>query len=125
MPLRSRRTSVLLVDDDADVLDAYAQYLETADIEVNAFSDSRDVIDAAARLKPDVIVLDLAMPGLNGYDVVEALQCRRDTGSIPVILFSGWPREPKKESPQVRAYFEKSCMPADLLALVRTIGGQT
>jgi CheY-like chemotaxis protein len=116
------RTSVLFVDDDVDVLGAFGNYLKIAGLDVTTFSDPWYAIEAAVRMLPDVIVLDVAMPGLNGYNVIDALRCRQDMAAIPVVLFSGWPREPTRELPQVRAHVAKPCMPGHLLAIVRMLG---
>jgi CheY-like chemotaxis protein len=122
--INHKKPSVLFVDDDVEVLNVFGRYLETAGLDVATSSDPWDAIKVAVRMLPNVIVLDYAMPGLNGYDIVDALQCRRDTAAIPVIFFSGWLREPVRALPHVRAFVEKPCTPQELLGVVRMFSGR-
>lgn len=64
---------VLLADDHALLLDAFQRLLEPAYTVVGAVTDGRELVAAALRLKPDVIVADISMPRLNGLDACEAL----------------------------------------------------
>jgi CheY-like chemotaxis protein len=126
MPLLTRKKlCVLVVDDDVDVLEALGSYLETTGLDVVTVLDPWEGIKAAVRLLPDVIVLDIAMPGLDGYDVVDALQCRQDTAAIPVIFYSARLREHgEKKTRDVQAYVQKSCTSQDLLGVIRMLGGR-
>jgi DNA-binding response OmpR family regulator len=56
MPASRRKTHVLVVDDDSDILDCYGQYLRTAGLHVTTAADAREAIIVAARSLPDVIV---------------------------------------------------------------------
>jgi DNA-binding NarL/FixJ family response regulator len=67
------RPTILLADDHAILLDAFKRLLEPAYAVVGAVTDGRALVEAALRLKPDVIVADISMPQLNGLDACERL----------------------------------------------------
>jgi len=80
---------VLIVDDDPDIRDALGECLRFEGYGVHAAVDGRDALDRLEfGLKPDVILLDLMMPVLNGFDVLQALRKRPDWKSIPVVVVS-------------------------------------
>jgi DNA-binding NarL/FixJ family response regulator len=79
------RPRVLLADDHLQVLDSVSSFLST-DFEVVATaSDGREAVDLALRLEPDIAVLDMAMPGLDGFQTVEELK-RHGSPARPVFL---------------------------------------
>ncbi len=81
--------SVLIIDDDARAVEAMADMLENHGVTVFRALDGRQGIDLARRCQPDAILLDLMMPGISGFDVIEALQSRKETATIPVIVLTG------------------------------------
>lgn len=79
---------LLLVDDDPDILDIYRMILEEEGYVVRtAISGAQAIVDAR-RYLPDLILLDLMMPGTNGIAVCTALRSRRKTAGIPIIFLS-------------------------------------
>jgi two-component system response regulator HydG len=77
--------SVLLIDDDADVLRAVGEYFDKAGYEVSRATTAEQGLETFARLRPDVVILDLHLPDLGGLEVLERL--RSQGGSI--ILLTG------------------------------------
>lgn len=84
--MRSAPT-VFLVDDDADVLKAHARILRSADFAVIAFDSPETFLEACTRQHPGCIVLDLAMPGLDGLSVQRTLAERGC--NQPIVFLSG------------------------------------
>jgi PAS domain S-box-containing protein len=81
-----RTCTILVVDDDPKAVEVIAAFLPTpAYAVVRAYGGSEAII-LAQRLHPDLILLDLMMPEINGFDVVEALQRQSDTASIPILV---------------------------------------
>jgi DNA-binding response OmpR family regulator len=76
---------VLVVEDDATVRDVVARYLGDAGHRVELARDGRAGLDAAIRSEPDVVVLDVLLPGMSGLEVCRALRARR-TGAAIVML---------------------------------------
>jgi len=70
----SARPRILLADDHAMLLEAFTRMLSTTCDVVGTVADGRALLEAAPRLKPDVIVLDISMPNLNGIDACRLLQ---------------------------------------------------
>ena len=85
---RGRKTCVLVVDDEAPNRDLLKEVLEPAGFRVILASGGRQAIELATSSKPDLVMLDLLMPGINGFDVVEALSTAEATRGIPIIVLT-------------------------------------
>jgi signal transduction histidine kinase/CheY-like chemotaxis protein len=83
-----RKTSVLVVDDEAANLELMKLVLEPAGFSAILAAGGRQAIELARSHKPDVVMLDLLMPDVDGFDVLEALSERESTRSIPVIVLT-------------------------------------
>ena len=82
----TRRHTVVLADDHTIVTDGLSKILQEAEFDVvGAVRDGQHLIDAAMRLRPDVIITDLSMPGLTGLDVLARLKTERLTSKVIVL----------------------------------------
>jgi len=80
---------ILIIDDEADICDFSKRILErTGKFEVFATRDSQDGLFIAAEKKPDLILLDINMPKLDGGEVAQALAESSDTKAIPIIFIT-------------------------------------
>src|SRR5919204_456372 len=79
---------VLVVDDDADSRRIYSEYLRSKGWTVTTAADGRRGIDKANELKPDVVILDLAMPKVDGWTVLKHLRESSWTEKIPIVVLS-------------------------------------
>lgn len=86
---------ILVVDDERDSLQAITQRLEAMGYSVVGTSDARAVFEIADKEAPDLIILDIIMPDMNGYEVCERLKSDEKTSGIPIILLTGERLEPK------------------------------
>jgi len=77
--------TVLVVDDEQKILKLARDYLETAGYQVKTAADGKTALAIARREKPDLVVLDLMLPGMDGWDVCRAL--RRDS-DVPIIMLT-------------------------------------
>jgi len=84
LPLSNRR--ILVVDDQASIRGLLHVALTEAGADVSTASGGADAIVMVGVSPPDLILLDLAMPGMSGWQVLEALRASRKTASIPVVL---------------------------------------
>jgi DNA-binding response OmpR family regulator len=82
------RPLVLVADDEEDVLTLVALQLERAKLDVVRASDGDEALRLAQEELPDAAVLDVMMPGLNGYEVVSKMRESYDTSRIPVLLLT-------------------------------------
>ncbi|MGE3459372.1 MAG: response regulator, partial [Kofleriaceae bacterium] len=90
LPARNGRVTplVLMIDDDPDTRDLFKRTMSRRGFDVEVAGTGSQGIDLAARLKPDVIVLDVKMPGMSGWDVLSALKLADRTAHIPVIMLT-------------------------------------
>jgi DNA-binding response OmpR family regulator len=79
---------VLVVDDDPTVSDVVRRYLERAGHRVTVATDGAAALDAVTRHRPDLIVLDLMLPGLDGREVCRRLRSHPGTRDIPIIMLT-------------------------------------
>ena len=89
--------TLLLVDDDAEVLQLFARMLSSADrpYRVIQAMDGQRAIDLMRERRPDVVLLDLVMPGMDGLQLLQAKSCDTDIAGIPVVIISS--RDPSAD----------------------------
>jgi DNA-binding response OmpR family regulator len=89
-PYRSRPSAVtvLVADDDDDIRDLVAFKLQIAGYDVFTADNGNDALKTARRRLPDLIVLDVSMPGMSGLDVCHQLHAVPETAHIPVMILS-------------------------------------
>lgn len=81
---------ILIVDDYPDALDIWALYLRSLGYRVSTAGDGEAALAQAGRLLPDLIVLDLELPLLSGFDVAKRLRANPETEFIPLIAATGF-----------------------------------
>lgn len=82
------RIRVLVVDDDPNILDMLQQVLSGADFVFSSASDGIKCLESIQAEKPDILLLDLVMPKMDGFEVIEHLRSQPETNSLPVIVIS-------------------------------------
>ena len=92
-----REVTVLVVDDDPHAVELIATHLHQPGYMVLRASGGREGIRLAQRYRPDLIALDLEMPEVNGFDVVQALAEDAATSQIPILVVTARPDEPDRE----------------------------
>lgn len=80
---------VLVVDDEQSVRSLVCLSLEGPDCKVEAFCDGRDALEALGGEYPDLILLDVGLPGMSGDEVLRRLRADKRTATIPVVLLTG------------------------------------
>jgi DNA-binding NtrC family response regulator len=85
--VKSEKLKVLLVDDEKEFITALAERLQIRGIEAHIETDSLQALAKADELVPDVVVLDILMPGINGLDILRQLKDKHP--GIKVILLTG------------------------------------
>ena len=80
----------MIVDDYADALDVWAIYLQSMGYRVSTAADGLTAVAKGEELLPDLIVLDLELPGLTGFEAAKRLRANPDTASIPLIAATGY-----------------------------------
>lgn len=87
--MEQKHTQILIIDDEPEITEIVDVFLSNAGYKVIAKNTSVDGIKAAQKLIPDVILLDIMMPGMDGYEVCNALKNDPKTADIPVIFLTG------------------------------------
>ena len=118
--MAERKWRILLVDDDASMLKVYGKWFELAGYDVLKASSGAEALAKVAEQPPDLIVLDVEMPGLNGYEVCSKLKENRAMSEIPVVLFTA-KGEPQEMPGFPNVYVGKSCQAKPLLEQVKAI----
>ncbi|MFQ5840553.1 MAG: ATP-binding protein, partial [Candidatus Methylomirabilales bacterium] len=120
-PPRRARPRLLLVDDDVGVVQAIATALKQTGYTVETVADGQEALARVAQRPPDLLLLDVILPGLDGRDILAALRRREATRRLPVIAFTGVEGVGEKE---VRALGADEFLtkPFSTTALLRMIG---
>lgn len=115
---------VLVVDDEPDVLLLCRLNLQQRGHELLEAADGSTALEIARDLHPDVIVLDLMLPGISGYDVLEALQRDTETTDIPVLVLTAKSLRADRERSHglgASAFLTKPFLPNDLCEMVDSL----
>ena len=87
------KKKVLIVDDELDIVILLKSRLEANGFKTTGASNGQDAIDKALKENPDIILLDLLMPVMDGYEAMRRLRGNEKTRDIPIILFTAAPPE--------------------------------
>ena len=115
---------VVIADDLADQRALYVTPLVCAGFAVDEAADGGQVIDIVAAQRPDVVVLDLAMPVLDGLEVCRRLTGNDRTAAIPIIVLTGHTLPGVREAVEragALAFLAKPCAPETLVAVVQQV----
>jgi len=117
----TNRPRVLVVDDSPDIRDVYAIVLRGEGFEVSMAPDGVAGLDRAQEERPDIIVLDVAMPRMNGLEVTRRLKGDDRTRSIPILIVSALPDAEGALAAGANGYCMKPCLPETLLREIRQL----
>lgn len=115
---------ILVVDDDPEIVNLFAYALRRAGYQVEGVLDSQAALERARRAPPDLILLDVMMPGMNGYEVARQLRAEAATATIPIVMLTARALiADQVEGLQAGAnsYLVKPVMPSVLVSKVREI----
>jgi PAS domain S-box-containing protein len=84
------RRRILVVDDNRDATETLGKVLELGGHEVHTAHDGLEAVEAAARLQPDAVLLDIGLPGLNGYDAARRIREQPGGESTLLVALTGW-----------------------------------
>lgn len=114
---------ILLVDDDLTLREMYEERLKAEGLEIIQASNGEEAISKAKSNKPSIILLDIMMPKINGFDVLKELKANPDTKDIPVIVLTALIQDVDKEQGKklgATDYIVKSeTMPGEVIAKIK------
>jgi CheY-like chemotaxis protein len=112
---------ILLVDDNLDTASSLAVLFQIAGHETEVAHDGIAAIETATGFRPHVILLDIGLPGMNGYDICQRLRERSWAQAVIIIALTGWGQEADREKSRAAGFDHHLVKPVDfpeLLALV-------
>jgi len=83
------KNKVLVIDDEPEITDIIKAFLTNAGYEVQIENSSAKVVEVAKAFKPDLILLDIMMPFMDGYEVCAAMKAEPELAGIPVLFLTG------------------------------------
>jgi two-component system CheB/CheR fusion protein len=119
-PLATKKR-ILVVDDNLDSAKALTMLLELTGNETHAAYDGLEAVEAAAAFRPDVILLDIALPELNGYDVARKIREQSWGQSIVLVALTGWGQEEDRRRSQEAGFNDHLTKPVDPATLTKLL----
>ena len=124
MTTRADRPRVLLVDDYPDAREMYTEYLEFSGFDVVQAGNGVEALQRAADAAPDIILMDLSLPVMDGWEATRRLKADQRTAGIPVVALTGHALAGISEGARKAgcdAFVTKPCLPEDLVKEIRRI----
>jgi PAS domain S-box-containing protein len=113
----ARGLKVLVVDDNVDAAETLSMVLEMGGCEIRVVHDGPSVLAAAMAFEPDVILLDIGLPGMNGYEVAEQLRREPRFRMTLLVAITGWGTEQDRRRSEAAGFDHHLTKPVDLAAL--------
>ena len=115
---------MLVVDDFEDNRAMYAEYLSYSGYRVEQAADGEQAVELATRLVPDVVVMDLSLPGMDGWEATRRLKADARTRDVPVIALTGHALAGHSRTARdagCDAFLAKPCLPETLVEKVQEL----
>lgn len=115
---------ILVVEDFDDAQDMYVDYLQHCGFRTAAARTGREAVEKATQLRPDLILMDLALPELDGWEATRLIKGDARTGTIPILACTGHAMPSHMQAAQEAgcdAFVIKPCLPEDLVAEIRRL----
>lgn len=127
-PAFVRPLNILIADDNVDLTASFAEVLSSYGHQVEVVHDGVAAVQAARTRMPDVALLDIGMPGLDGYEVARQLRADPALRGIHLVAITGWGRDADREAAQAAGFDRhllKPVNPEDMLRLLAEVHGQS
>ncbi len=118
----AKRPLVLVVDDFADNREMYSEYLSFFGYEVIEAQNGKEAIEAAQERMPDIIIMDLSLPVMDGWEATRRLKADERTKRIPVVALTGHALAGHSKGAREAgcdSFLAKPCLPDQLVAEIR------
>ncbi len=99
-PTATNQKKMLLVEDDDGLASVYRMRLESEGFDVNRVANGENALSTAVEYKPDLILLDVMMPKISGFEVLDILRNTAETKSIKIIMLTALSQDKDKEKAQ-------------------------
>lgn len=122
---QSKLLRVLIIDDNRDSADALAICLQSQGFELCVKCTGEDGLAEASRYQPDIVLLDIGLPDIDGYQVASRLREDKELAPVLVIAMTGYGGEKDKNKAKAAGFDHFFVKPVDLNSLLRTLNGET
>lgn len=116
---KTQKKRIMVVDDDAEFLNELEETLSLSGYDVRATTQPGDAVECALQARPDLILLDLRMEGMTGFELANKLRRLPQTQNIPILVMSGYFTEDKDGSLlsffNMEHYLQKPFNPLDVI----------
>jgi CheY-like chemotaxis protein len=114
--------TVLVADDNEDAVESAAMVLTLNGNEVKLASDGLEAVEAAGRYRPDVVLLDIGMPKLNGFEACRRIRSEPWGKDMLVVAVTGWGQEEGRRRTAEAGFDAHFTKPVDFASVMRLIG---
>ncbi|HET9233148.1 MAG TPA: response regulator, partial [Candidatus Eisenbacteria bacterium] len=121
LPHRKRR--ILIVDDNRDAADSLAILLRMADHDVRTVHDGLEALDAATDFEPEVVLLDIGLPKLNGYEVARHIRELKGGRDRLLVAMTGWGQKEDHRRSREAGFDHHLTKPVEFSTLMNLLGG--
>ena len=124
MKSKADRPCVLVVDDYPDAREMYSEYLQFSGFDVVEAANGMEALQQAAAAAPDIILMDLSLPVMDGWEATRRLKADRRTANIPVLALTGHALAGISDGARKAgcdAFVTKPCLPQDLVKEIRRV----
>ena len=119
-----RKMKVLVVDDNTDAADSLSALLEIDGFDVRTVYDGAAAVAMAAESQPDMIIMDLGMPGMDGYETARAIRQRPGAERILMLALTGWGQSDARRRTVEAGFDHHLVKPVELEQIVRLAGAR-
>jgi signal transduction histidine kinase len=123
-PPKTAKRRILIADDNPDVVEAFQVMLETLGHEVETAHDGMEVLEKAEQFRPEIAVLDIGMPRLNGYDTARQLRLQPWSRDLLLVAVTGWGSEKDKRQSHEAGFDVHWVKPIDPIAFGEWVARQ-
>ena len=125
-PVKSsgHKPMVLLVDDYDDAREMYSEYLKFSGFETVQAASGPEAVKRALESRPDIVVMDLSLPVMDGWETTRRLKADERTAGIPILALSGHALtnlSQRAKQAGFDGFVAKPCLPEDLIAEIRKV----
>jgi two-component system cell cycle response regulator DivK len=124
MKIKSERPRVLVVDDYTDAREMYSEYLQFSGFDVIEAGNGVEALERAADSAPDIILMDLSLPVMDGWEATRRLKADQATADIPIVALTGHALAGILEGARKAgcdAFVTKPCLPEDLVKEIQKV----
>jgi CheY-like chemotaxis protein len=108
---------ILVVDDNVDAAETLTTFLDMIGLEARSVHDGNAAVQAALAFAPDLVLLDIGLPGMSGYDVARAMRQQPQLAGVTLVALTGWGAEDDRRRAKDAGFDHHLTKPVDLSVL--------